>query len=162
MEEVPQRERRAGEIERGLGERLVVAVQRNTRQRHQMPPVHREQDALARRGSLCSTPFFAQKSRQLAAMGVKDGFGAHARAFLSPEVALLEGDNPSRLQLGSLTVDGTVLAMFSGTICHNRLCRCAVLTRRGRAAAVVAGCAAAQAPDRGGLRSRALPSTTSA
>jgi hypothetical protein len=55
-------------------------------------------------------------------MGVKDGFGAHARAFSIAKVALLEGDYPSRLQLGSLTVDGTVLAMFSGRICHNRLC----------------------------------------
>ena len=65
--------------------------------------------------------FFAQKSRQLAAMGVKNVFDAHARAFYR-EVALLEGDNPSRLRLGSLTVDGTVLATFSGTLCHDRLC----------------------------------------
>jgi len=65
--------------------------------------------------------FFAQKSRQLAAMGVKNMFDAHARAFYR-EVALLEGDNPSRLRLGFLTVDGTVLATFSGTLCHDRLC----------------------------------------
>ena len=65
--------------------------------------------------------FFAQKSRQLAAMGVKDVFDAHARAFFR-DLALLEGDNPSRLRLGYLKVDGTVLATFSGTLCHNRLC----------------------------------------
>lgn len=65
--------------------------------------------------------FFAQKSRQLAAMGVKDIFDAHARAFYR-EVALIEGDNPSRLRLGYLRVDGAVLATFSGTLCHDRLC----------------------------------------
>ena len=65
--------------------------------------------------------FFAQKSRQLAAMGVKDVFDAHARAFFR-DVALIEGDNPSRLRLGYLKVDDTVLATFSGTLCHNRLC----------------------------------------
>ena len=65
--------------------------------------------------------FFTQKSRQLAAMGVKDVFDVHARAFYR-DVALLDGDNPSRLRLGSLKVDGTVLATFSGTLCHNRLC----------------------------------------
>ena len=64
--------------------------------------------------------FFAQKSRQLAAMGVKDIFDAHARAFYR-EVALIEGDNPSRLRLGYLKVGDTVLATFSGALCHNRL-----------------------------------------
>jgi CelD/BcsL family acetyltransferase involved in cellulose biosynthesis len=64
--------------------------------------------------------FFAQKSRQLAAMGVKDIFDAHARAFYR-EVALLEGDNPSRLRLGYLKIGDNVLATFSGTLCHNRL-----------------------------------------
>jgi CelD/BcsL family acetyltransferase involved in cellulose biosynthesis len=63
---------------------------------------------------------FAQKSRQFAAMGVKDIFDAHARAFYG-EVALLEGDNPSRVRLGYLKLGDTVLATFSGTICHRRL-----------------------------------------
>jgi CelD/BcsL family acetyltransferase involved in cellulose biosynthesis len=64
--------------------------------------------------------FFAQKSRQLAAMGVKDIFDAHARAFYR-DVALLEGDNPSRLRLGYIKIGDTVLATFSGTLCHDRL-----------------------------------------
>lgn len=64
--------------------------------------------------------FFAQKSRQLAAMGVKDIFDARTRAFYR-DVALLEGDNPSRLRIGYLKVGDTVLATFSGTLCHNRL-----------------------------------------
>ena len=53
-------------------------------------------------------------------MGVKDIFDAHARAFYR-EVALIEGDNPSRLRLGYLKVGDTVLATFSGALCHDRL-----------------------------------------
>lgn len=64
--------------------------------------------------------FFAQKSRQLAAMGVKDVFDARTRAFYR-EVALLKGDNPGRLRLGYLRVGDSVLATFSGTLCHSRL-----------------------------------------
>ena len=64
--------------------------------------------------------FFAQKSRQLAAMGVKDIFDAHARAFYR-EIARLKGDNPSRLRIGYLRIGDKVLATFSGTLCHNRL-----------------------------------------
>jgi len=64
--------------------------------------------------------FFAQKSRQFAAMGVKDLFDAHARAFYR-EVALLEGDNPSRLRLGYIKLGDAVLATFSGTVCHQRM-----------------------------------------
>ncbi|HEV7464070.1 MAG TPA: GNAT family N-acetyltransferase [Methyloceanibacter sp.] len=41
------------------------------------------------------------------------------RAFYR-EVALLEGDNPSRLRLGYLRLGDVVLAIFSGTICHKR------------------------------------------
>jgi CelD/BcsL family acetyltransferase involved in cellulose biosynthesis len=63
---------------------------------------------------------FAQKARQFAAMGVPDIFDTHARAFYR-ELALLEGDNPSRLRLGYLKVDGEVLATFSGTVCHGRM-----------------------------------------
>jgi CelD/BcsL family acetyltransferase involved in cellulose biosynthesis len=64
--------------------------------------------------------FFAQRARQFAAMGVKDIFDAHARAFYR-EVALLEGDNPSRLRLGYIKVGDAVLATFSGTVCHGRV-----------------------------------------
>ncbi len=64
--------------------------------------------------------FFAQKARQFAAMGIKDIFDAHARAFYR-EIALLEGDNPSRLRLGYIKVGDEVLATFSGTICHGRM-----------------------------------------
>jgi len=64
--------------------------------------------------------FFAQKSRQFAAMGVGEIFDAHARAFYR-ELALLEGDNPSRLRLGYLKIGDTVAATFSGAVCHNRL-----------------------------------------
>ena len=64
--------------------------------------------------------FFAQRARQFAAMGIKDIFDAHARAFYR-EVALLEGDNPSRLRLGYIKVSDVVLATFSGTVCHGRM-----------------------------------------
>ncbi len=64
--------------------------------------------------------FFAQKARQLAAMGVKNVFDDHARAFYR-DLALLEGDNPSRLRLGYVKLNGHVLATFNGTICHDRL-----------------------------------------
>ena len=64
--------------------------------------------------------FFAHKSRQLASMGVGEVFDVHARAFYR-ELALLDGDNPSRLRLGYLKVGDTVAAIFSGALCHNRL-----------------------------------------
>lgn len=64
--------------------------------------------------------FFAQKAQQFAAMGVTDIFDAHARAFYRA-LALLEGNNPSRLRLGYVKLDGKVLATFSGAICHNRM-----------------------------------------
>jgi CelD/BcsL family acetyltransferase involved in cellulose biosynthesis len=63
---------------------------------------------------------FAQKARQFANMGVKDIFDSHARAFYR-EVALLEGDNPSRLRLGYIKLADEVLATFCGTVCHKRL-----------------------------------------
>jgi hypothetical protein len=99
-----------------LGERLVVAVQRHTRQRHQMPPVHREQDALARRGSLCSTPF-SPRSRASSPQWESWRVRRPRPRFLSRGSSAR--GRQSLLQLGSLTGDGTVLAMFSGTICHN-------------------------------------------
>jgi len=64
--------------------------------------------------------FFTQKARQFAAMGIKDIFDAHARAFYR-DLALLEGDNPSRLRLGYIKLNGRVLATFSGTLCHDCL-----------------------------------------
>jgi CelD/BcsL family acetyltransferase involved in cellulose biosynthesis len=64
--------------------------------------------------------FFAQKARQFAALGIKNIFDSHARAFYR-EVALLEGDNPSKLRLGYIKLGDDVLATFSGTLCHNRL-----------------------------------------
>jgi CelD/BcsL family acetyltransferase involved in cellulose biosynthesis len=63
---------------------------------------------------------FAQKARQFAAIGVNNIFDAHARAFYR-DVVLLEGDNPGRLRLGYLKVNGEVLATFSGTVCHGRM-----------------------------------------
>lgn len=62
----------------------------------------------------------AQKTRQLAHMGVKNMFDAHTSAFYR-DIALLEGDNPSRLRLGYFKVGDTVLATHSGMICHDRL-----------------------------------------
>ncbi|MEZ5873706.1 MAG: GNAT family N-acetyltransferase [Hyphomicrobiales bacterium] len=64
--------------------------------------------------------FFAQKARQLAAMGVKNIFDERARAFYR-DLALLDDDNPSRLRLGYVMLDGAVLATFNGTVCHDRL-----------------------------------------
>jgi CelD/BcsL family acetyltransferase involved in cellulose biosynthesis len=64
--------------------------------------------------------FFAQKARKFANMGIKDIFDAHVRAFYR-EIALLEGENPSRLRLGFIKLGDEVLATFSGTLCHNRL-----------------------------------------
>jgi len=64
--------------------------------------------------------FFAQKARQFAAMGVKNIFDGHARDFYR-DLALLDDDNPSRLRLGYVKLNGQVLATFSGTICHDRL-----------------------------------------
>jgi CelD/BcsL family acetyltransferase involved in cellulose biosynthesis len=64
--------------------------------------------------------FFAQKALQFAAQGVRDMFDVHARAFYR-ELVLLEGDNPSRLRLGYVTLDDKVLATFCGTRGHDRL-----------------------------------------
>jgi hypothetical protein len=64
--------------------------------------------------------FFTQKAQQFAAMGVKDIFDVHARAFYRT-LALLEWGKPSRLRLGYIKLDGEVLAIFSGTVCHDRM-----------------------------------------
>lgn len=63
---------------------------------------------------------FAQKSLQLKQMGVRDIFDARSRAFYR-ELALLEGDNPSRLHLGYLKIGEQIAATFSGSIFHQRL-----------------------------------------
>ena len=64
--------------------------------------------------------FFAQKAQQFAAMGIKNIFDVHVRAFYR-DVALLEGDNPSRLRLGYVKLNDDVLATFNGTVCHSRM-----------------------------------------
>jgi CelD/BcsL family acetyltransferase involved in cellulose biosynthesis len=63
--------------------------------------------------------FFAQKALQFAAMGVKEVFDAHARAFYR-EVALLDEDNPSRLHLGYIRAGDVMAATFSGTVFKGR------------------------------------------
>jgi CelD/BcsL family acetyltransferase involved in cellulose biosynthesis len=64
--------------------------------------------------------FFAQRSRQFAAMGVEDIFDAHARAFYR-EVALLGGDNPARFRLGYVKLGDEVLATFNVVVCRGRM-----------------------------------------
>jgi len=66
---------------------------------------------------------FAQRSRQYAELGVGDIFDDRGRDFYR-ELALLEGDNPSRLRLGYLKVGGEVAAMFCGSMLHGRLSVC--------------------------------------
>jgi CelD/BcsL family acetyltransferase involved in cellulose biosynthesis len=66
---------------------------------------------------------FAQKARQLAELGVKNPFDAEVRSFYR-EMALLAEDDPARLRLGYLTVNGEVAATHSGTLCHDRLSIC--------------------------------------
>ncbi len=56
---------------------------------------------------------FAQKARQLAALGIANPFDAGVRAFYR-ELALLDDDNPSRLRLGYLTAGDTIAATFNG------------------------------------------------
>ena len=63
--------------------------------------------------------FFAQKALQFAAMGVKDVFDTHARAFYR-EVALLDDDNPSRLRLGYIKAGDVTAATFCGTVFKGR------------------------------------------
>ncbi|ODS00849.1 hypothetical protein AUC68_12930 [Methyloceanibacter methanicus] len=65
--------------------------------------------------------FFAQKAQQFAAMGVTDVFVPEARAFYR-DLAMLPDGNASRLRLGYVSLDGEILATFSGTITHGRVC----------------------------------------
>lgn len=64
--------------------------------------------------------FFEQKAKQFAAMGITNVFDADTSA-LYRALALLDGDNPSRLRLAYVKLDGAILATFSGFICHDRL-----------------------------------------
>jgi CelD/BcsL family acetyltransferase involved in cellulose biosynthesis len=64
--------------------------------------------------------FFAQKARQFSDMGITNPFNVHHRAFYR-EIALLEGDDPSRLWLGYIRLDDKILATFSGARGHDRL-----------------------------------------
>ena len=64
--------------------------------------------------------FFAQKEKQLAAMGVSNIFDGAARAFYR-DLALLADDNPSRLRLGFVTLNGAVLATFNGFVWQDRM-----------------------------------------
>ena len=64
--------------------------------------------------------FFAQKARQFAAMGVTNMFEGEAREFYR-DLALLPDDSPSRLKIGYVTLNGEVLATFSGIVCHDRV-----------------------------------------
>ena len=66
---------------------------------------------------------FAQRSRQYAELGVGNIFDDKGRDFYR-ELALLEGDNPSRLRLGYLKVGDDVAAMFCGSMLHDRLSVC--------------------------------------
>jgi CelD/BcsL family acetyltransferase involved in cellulose biosynthesis len=66
---------------------------------------------------------FTQKARQLAELGVKNPFDADVRSFYG-EMALLAEDDPARLRLGSLRVNGEVAATHTGTLCHERLSIC--------------------------------------
>ena len=66
---------------------------------------------------------FTQKARQLGELGAKNPFGADVRAFYR-EMTLLADDDPSRLRLGYLKVDGTLAATHSGMLCHDRLGIC--------------------------------------
>ena len=63
---------------------------------------------------------FAQKARQLAELGVKNPFGPEVQAFYR-EMALLPEDDPARLRLGYLKVNGVIAATHSGTLCRDRL-----------------------------------------
>jgi CelD/BcsL family acetyltransferase involved in cellulose biosynthesis len=106
--------------EKRLSKRSRHALERNARKLAEAGPLEFGWAETRDQKLALLDTLFAQKSRQFAAMGVKDIFDAHARAFYR-EVALLEGDNPSRVRLGYLKLGDTVLATFSGTICHRRL-----------------------------------------
>jgi len=64
--------------------------------------------------------FFAQKAKQFDAMGVSNIFDDDARAFYR-HLALLDDDNPSRLRLGFVKLDGAVLATFNGFLWQDRM-----------------------------------------
>ena len=53
-------------------------------------------------------------------MGVTDIFTPDARAFYAA-LAMLPDDSPSRLRLGYVSLNGEILATFSGAVTHNRM-----------------------------------------
>lgn len=65
--------------------------------------------------------FFTQKAQQFAAMGVTDIFGPGPQAFYR-DLAELPADNPSKLRLGYVALNGEILATFSGAVTHDRVC----------------------------------------
>ena len=77
-----KRKGRAGEIERRVGERLIVAIQRDARQRRQIVPVIRKEHAFARgHGGLKSG---ARREREVAracATGIAIGIGEMHRTL---------------------------------------------------------------------------------
>lgn len=106
-------------VERRFGKRSRGNFQRKERKLGEIAPLTHGWAETRDENLAIMDAFFAQKSRQLAAMGVSEVFDAHARAFYR-ELALLEGDNPSRLRLGYLKVGDTVAAIFAGSICRGR------------------------------------------
>ena len=64
--------------------------------------------------------FFAQKAKQFASMGIANMFDSAACAFYR-DLALLDDDNPSRLRLGYVKLDGAVLATFNGFLYQDRV-----------------------------------------
>lgn len=107
-------------VERRFGKRSRSNFQRKERKLGEIAPLTYGWAETSEEKLAIMDAFFAQKSRQLAAMGVGEVFDAHARAFYR-ELALLEGDNPSRLRLGYLKLGDTVAAIFAGSICRDRL-----------------------------------------
>ncbi len=71
------------------------------------------------RSALIET-LFTQKARQLAELGVRNPFTPGVRAFYR-EMALLPEQDPARLRLGFLKVNGAIAATHSGSLCHGRL-----------------------------------------
>ena len=64
--------------------------------------------------------FFAQKAKQFAANGVANMFDDKAQAFYR-HLANLDEDNPSRLRLGYVALNGAVLATFNGFLWQDRM-----------------------------------------
>jgi CelD/BcsL family acetyltransferase involved in cellulose biosynthesis len=138
--------------EKRLSKRSRHALERNARKLTEAGPLEFGWAETRDQKLALLDTLFAQKSRQFAAMGVKDIFDAHARAFYR-EVALLEGDNPSRVRLGYLKLGDTVLAQRDHLPPASE--RRALLARQRRDAKAVPRRSLAEASDRGSLAPRA-------